>query len=117
MRRDGIHHGYQQDMWTPNLGKLKLLVAFAVGYVAGAAAGRRRYEQIKASAQRFAEDPRVQSAAKRAGDTVAERAPAVASAIKDKSAAMASAVSEKVSSSADDDRPQQPAGPEGTPLS
>jgi hypothetical protein len=105
-------------MVTPSLGKLKLLIAFAIGYVAGSAAGRRRYEQIKANAQRFADDPRVQSAAKRASETFAEKAPVVASAIKDKSAAVAGAVSEKVSSSTDgDDQPQRPARPDGSPLS
>ncbi|HRI94637.1 MAG TPA: hypothetical protein PLZ93_03400 [Nocardioides sp.] len=103
-------------MWSPSFGKLKLLVAFAIGYLAGAAAGRRRYEQIKVSAQRFAADPRVQSAAKMAGDTLAEKAPVVASTIKDKSTAVASAVTEKLSSD-EEDLPQQPAGAEGTPLS
>jgi len=64
-------------MFKLNLSKIKLLVAFAIGYVAGAAAGRQRYQSIKAGAQKVAENPTVQAAAKKAGDTLADKAPVV----------------------------------------
>ncbi len=98
------------------MSKLKLLIAFALGYVAGAAAGRQRYESIKSGAQKVASDPRVQSAAKKVGTTVAEQAPVVAEAVKEKTTAAASAVADKVSGS-DDEHAQPPAAPTGTPLS
>lgn len=95
-------------MFKLNLGKIKLLIAFAVGYVAGAAAGRQRYQTIKAGAQKVAEDPRVQAAAKKAGDTLADRAPVVAEAIRQRTTAAANAVAEKVRS---DDRTGQNPSP------
>jgi hypothetical protein len=98
------------------MSKVKLLVAFAIGYVVGASAGRQRYEEIKASARKVAESPRVQAAAKKAGQTVADKAPVVASVVKDKTTAAASAVADKVTS--DDEAATPPAYPNGaTPLS
>lgn len=91
--------------------KLKLLLAFALGYVAGAAAGRQRYEQLRRSAQRVAADPRVRSATRKAADTVAEKAPVVASAVKEKTFGAGTG------SSSDDLEPAPPAHPEGAPLS
>jgi hypothetical protein len=64
--------------------KLTLLLAFGVGYVLGARAGRGRYEQIADGARRFAGNPKVQAAAEKAQETVAQQAPVVASAVKDK---------------------------------
>ena len=64
--------------------KLTLLLAFGVGYVLGARAGRGRYEQIADGARRFAGNPTVQAAAEKAQETVAQQAPVVASAVKDK---------------------------------
>jgi len=64
--------------------KLTLLVAFGVGYVLGARAGRARYEQIADGARRLAGNPKVQAAAGRAQEAVAQQAPVVASAVKDK---------------------------------
>jgi hypothetical protein len=58
--------------------KLTLLIAFAVGYVLGAQAGRQRYEQIKKAAFKVKDDPRVQSAASTVADTAREQAPVVA---------------------------------------
>lgn len=46
--------------------RLIALVAFAAGYVAGTAAGRERYEQIRRLALRISEDPRVQDKAHQA---------------------------------------------------
>jgi hypothetical protein len=105
-------------MLTPSWGKIKLLVAFAIGYVAGAAAGRQRYQTIKSGAQRVAEDPRVQAAARKAGDTLADKAPVVAEAVKQRASVVASAVADKVRS---DDEPEPTASPApadgGAPLS
>lgn len=82
--------------------KLTLLLAFAAGYVLGARAGRERYEQIADGARRFAGNPKVQAAAERAQETVAQQAPVVASAVKDKATSAASSVQEKVTGGHDD---------------
>ena len=105
-------------MFKLNLGRIKLLISFAIGYVAGAAAGRQRYQSIKEGAQKVAENPRVQAAAKKAGDTLADKAPVVAEAIKNTTTAAASAVADKVTSSDDADPDSEPARPNGSaPLS
>jgi len=76
--------------------KMSLLAAAGVGYVLGARAGRARYEQIANGARRFAGNPKVQAAAGKAQETVAQQAPVVASAVKDKATSAASSVQEKV---------------------
>jgi len=53
--------------------KIPLLAAAAVGYVLGTRAGRERYEQIKAGAQRIARDPRIQSATQQATDVARDK--------------------------------------------
>ncbi|MCS5713599.1 hypothetical protein NVV95_03405 [Herbiconiux sp. CPCC 205716] len=50
--------------------KILVIVAFAAGYVVGARAGRRRYEQIRDKAQQLWNDDHVQSAVQNAGDKV-----------------------------------------------
>jgi hypothetical protein len=103
--------------------KMSLLVAAGAGYVLGARAGRARYEQIAGAARRFAGNPKVQAAAGRAQETVAEQAPVVASAVRDKATSAASSVQEKVSHTLghhgehdDDARPSGSANPSaGTP--
>jgi hypothetical protein len=77
--------------------KMSILAAAGVGYVLGARAGRGRYEQIANGARRFAGNPKVQAAAGKAQETVAQQAPVVASAVKDKATSAASSVQEKVS--------------------
>ena len=42
-------------------GRILFLTGAAVGYVFGSRAGRRRYEQIKAGAERLWNDPKVQN--------------------------------------------------------
>ncbi len=79
-----------------------MVIAFAAGYVLGSRAGRERYEQISSAARKVAGDPRVQSAASKAQETVAAQAPVVAEAVKDKATSAASAVADKVRSSDDD---------------
>lgn len=43
--------------------RMPFVMGVAVGYVLGSRAGRERYEQIKRTAQRVADNPRVQEAA------------------------------------------------------
>ena len=72
--------------------KLTMLVAGGVGYVLGARAGRERYEQIKRTATRVKNDPRVQEKASQAADLAKEKAPVV----KDKVTSVASTAADKV---------------------
>ncbi len=60
--------------------KLTLLSAFGAGYVLGSKAGRGRYEQIRSSAQKVAENPRVQAVA----ETAKEKAGGAVAAAKEK---------------------------------
>ncbi|XXZ49048.1 YtxH domain-containing protein [Streptomyces cavourensis] len=46
--------------------RLTFIAGVALGYVLGTRAGRERYEQLKKSAQRFAENPAVRNAAESA---------------------------------------------------
>ena len=64
--------------------KTTLMAGFAAGYVLGARAGRERYEQIKAGATRFAQNPKVQAAADKAQDAVGQQAATVVDAAKEK---------------------------------
>lgn len=50
------------SLFSHPIKKLTLLAAFGGGYVLGAKAGRERYEQIKHTAARVKDDPRVQQA-------------------------------------------------------
>ena len=75
--------------------KLMLLIAGGVGYVLGTKAGRERYEQIKRTATRVKEDPRVQEKAHQAADLAKEKAPVV----KDKVTTAANAAADKVTPS------------------
>ncbi len=74
--------------------RLLLLIGFALGYVAGSAAGRERYEQIRAMTQRVKDNPQVQAAAAQTAETVRDKAPVV----KDKVTEAATAASQKVRS-------------------
>jgi hypothetical protein len=76
--------------------KLTLLVGIAIGYVLGSHAGRERFEQIRSGAKKVAGNPKVQSAASKAQETVAAQAPVVAGVVKDKVGTAASAAAEKV---------------------
>lgn len=57
--------------------KLLMLAAAAAGYVFGAKAGRERYDQIRAQAQKIAQDPRVQQKAQQAAEVAREKAPII----------------------------------------
>ncbi len=77
--------------------KLTLLAAGAVGYVLGTRAGRERYEQIKASANKFAQDPRVRAKANEAGRAVREQAPVVKDKVVDAAGTAKDAAKDKMS--------------------
>ena len=72
--------------------KLILLFGVAIGYVAGAAAGRERYEQIRSMTHRVKNNPQVQAGASKAADAAKDAAPVV----KDKVSDAASTASRKV---------------------
>lgn len=71
--------------------KMILLFGAAIGYVAGAAAGRERYEQIRSMAKRAKDNPQVQEQASKATGAAKEAAPVV----KDKMSGAADSVSQK----------------------
>lgn len=73
------------------MSKFTLLLGFGAGYVLGARAGRERYDQIVAQAQRVWRDPRVQQRAEQAQDVLGEKASEAASAVGEKAAHAASA--------------------------
>jgi hypothetical protein len=77
------------------MSKLTLAAAFAAGYVVGAKAGRGRYEQIRAGAQKVAENPQVQAAAGAVKDKAGEVAVTVAETAKDKASDAVGAVKDK----------------------
>jgi hypothetical protein len=63
--------------------KIWIIVAFGAGYILGARAGRRRYEQIREKAQEFWNDDRVQSTVRQAEDAAGALGDRAATAIKD----------------------------------
>lgn len=62
------------------MGKISFLVGFAAGYVAGARAGKSRYEQIKLQANKAWQHPAVQTKVDEATTQLKERGPEVAAA-------------------------------------
>ena len=72
--------------------RLLLIIGFAIGYVAGSAAGRERYEQIRSLSLKVRDNPQVQAAAAQAADAAKEAAPVV----KDKVAGAAGVAAQKV---------------------
>ena len=64
-------------------GKILLLTGLAVGYVFGAKAGREKYNQLKDSAERLWNDPRVKQRVDQVEDFVKEKAPEVAGFVTD----------------------------------
>lgn len=81
------------------MGKLSMLAATGVGYVLGARAGRERYEQIKRTATRVRQDPRVQEKAGQAADFAREQAPVVKDKVAGAAVSAKETVQEKVSGS------------------
>ena len=76
--------------------KRPLLAAAAVGYVLGSRAGRERYEQIKSSARRVSQNPKVQEVAHKAQDVATQQAAAAAELAKDKVGPVVSSAADKV---------------------
>lgn len=74
-------------------GKILLVVGLGVGYVLGSRAGRERYEQIKATASKLWNDPRVQRQVSNAEDFVKDKAPDVAEFLSDGAKTVVSKVS------------------------
>ena len=66
------------------MGKLAVLAGAAAGYVLGSRAGRERYEQIRSTARRLWQDPRVQQKRHQATATVKERGSAAAHKVQEK---------------------------------
>lgn len=62
------------------MGKLSLLVGLGAGYVLGAMAGRRRYEQIRTRTNQLWGHPKVRQSRTALGREVRSRAPQVAAA-------------------------------------
>jgi flagellar hook-basal body complex protein FliE len=54
---------------------IRLLVGVAIGFVLGSAAGRGRYEKIKAAATDVVNKPQVQDALKKVDDVISDKAP------------------------------------------
>jgi hypothetical protein len=84
------------------MSKLGLLVAGATGYVLGARAGRERYDQIAALAQRVWTHPKVQQASHQAQDYAREKAPEVGERLGEVAKAAAVKATEAVTSSTGD---------------
>jgi oxygen-dependent protoporphyrinogen oxidase len=82
-------------------GRLMFIAGAAVGYVLGARAGRRRYEQIKAASDRLWNDKNVQKTVDQVIDTVQgfvkERAPEVQGAVVDQAKKVVSQVTKRKS--------------------
>jgi hypothetical protein len=62
-------------------GRIVFVAGAALGYVLGARAGRRRYEQIKAGAERLWNDPNVQKGVDEVQGFVKDHTPDVAAAV------------------------------------
>lgn len=74
-------------------GKILILTGLAVGYVLGARAGRERYEEIKATANKLWSDPRVQAKVDAVEDFAKDKGPEVAEFIADNAKKVVSQVS------------------------
>ena len=64
-------------------GKILLVVGIGIGYVLGTRAGREKYDQLKATAQKLWNDPRVQKQVTSAEGFVKDKAPEVAEFVAD----------------------------------
>jgi len=79
-------------------GKILLVTGLAIGYVLGTRAGREKYEDIKATAAKLWNDPRVQKNVHQAEDFVKDKAPEVAHAAADGAKKVASKATGRSSS-------------------
>ncbi len=89
--------------------RLPLLIAGGIGYVLGAKAGEKRYEQIRGTFNKVKDDPRVQEKTQQAVDIAKDKAPVV----KDKLTEVADTATTKVKSATSKD-PVDKLNPEST---
>jgi hypothetical protein len=78
-------------------GKILFVFGLGLGYVLGARAGRERYEQIKAGAEKVWQDPRVQRQVHTVEEFVKDKAPDLA----EKATGVAKKVAAKVKEATD----------------
>jgi hypothetical protein len=64
-------------------GKILFVAGLAVGYVLGTKAGREKYEELRGTAMKLWNDPRVQKQVDAAQDFVKDKAPEVAEFVSD----------------------------------
>ena len=93
--------------------KLTLLIAFGLGYVLGAKAGRERYAQIMGTVDKVRQDPRVQEKAHQVADTARQQAPVVADKVSSAATSAAAAAKDKVGGSSSSHEVHHMAGPQG----
>lgn len=84
-------------------GRLVFVAGAAVGYVLGARAGRRRYEQIKSAADRVWNDRNVQKGVGQAVDTVQGFVKQQAPKVEDAVVGQAKKITSKVKRSSEDE--------------
>ena len=81
-------------------GKILLVAGIGIGYVLGTRAGRGKYDQLKANAEKLWNDPRVQKQVNNAEDFVKDKAPEVAEFLADGAKKVVSQVSGSKTSAA-----------------
>jgi len=76
-------------------GKILFVAGLGLGYVLGTRAGREKYEQLKSSAMKLWNDPRVQRQVDAAENFVKDKAPDVAEFVSDNAKKVVSQVTGK----------------------
>ena len=92
------------------MSKVGFLAGVGLGYVLGAKAGRRRYEQIKARADKVWQSPTVQHKVNDATQVVKDKAPELQHKVTEAARDASSAVKAKVSGSHGADEPARRSG-------
>ncbi len=77
-------------------GKILFVAGLGLGYLLGTRAGREKYDQLKATAQKVWNDPRVQKQVDAVEDFVKDKAPDVAEFVSDNAKSLVNKVSGKV---------------------
>ncbi|MCU1415139.1 MAG: YtxH protein [Microbacteriaceae bacterium] len=80
-------------------GRVLLVVGLAVGYVLGTRAGREKYDQMVAQAQKLWNDPRVQKQVKTAEQFAKDKAPDVVDFVTDNAKKVAAQVGSRSTAS------------------
>ncbi len=76
--------------------KILFVAGLGLGYLLGTRAGREKYDQLKATAQKVWNDPRVQKQVDAVEDFVKDKAPEVAEFVSDNAKSLVNKVSGKV---------------------